>query len=989
MLYRLLIYCSIFWACSLSNISFAQPAWTLDPFGSEKKPEIYSEKKLPSEKTADKKYTLFRKFTHNNTTHYNYFFNANNKVYGILERARMAQTEDYTKLLPFYPYSLDMTAADTIEIDSVIYKATAGILLHDLRNDWIDDLYLLIGRAYYLRKDFDSAAMTFQFINYNLFPRKKNEDDSRVIGGNMGEPGSMFSIADKENRNLLQRILTLPPSRNDALIWLARTFVEAEEYGEATGIINILYADPNLPTRLIGGLNEVNAYWFYKQGIWDSCAVYLEKALDNAPTRDDKARWQYLLAQLLEKGGNFGHASDFYMKSAKSTSDPLMDIYAHLNNAQMGAGKVENNISKLVKMAKKDKYFAYRDIIFHAAGKLSRQISDTAQAIVFFKKSLKFNESNSAYRSKAFFELAELAYEQKRYKDAALSYDSIDVNEPSLAEDSARIIARKNVLSRLVELLNLVDREDSLQMIAAMSPAERDAFVKRLVKKYKKESGSAAGGEEDGSSNEPITFKDTRSNESADLFATSSKGEWYFYNAGMRNRGQAEFKSKWGKRPNEDNWRRKSVLDGNLKITDANIDIDLQVSDTSNSGTGLVPNSYDALMADVPLSREQLDSSRSRLLAALLDIARIFQNELLDYDDAVEAYLKYLSRLAMNPLDGEAYLGLYYCYTKLGDPLKAGEYKKKLSELFAGSRYEKAATDPSALSADKASKAEAGRYQKIYDLFLEGNFEEAIKAKKEAEASGEKNPYVAQLLFIEAVYWVKERKDSQALALLDQLIAMEADAALKEKARTMRDVVSRRAEIEAYLTNLDVTRVEEERVIIADNRAVARPKSEERKTITEPPLQIKSIPALIKTNAVNDSIKAIPSMASGGYLLQPEKPHFIVMVLNKVDGVYVNEVKNAFSRFNRNFAGGKQIQMVTENLDAGIKLLLLSPFEDASAAIAYHEKIKKNAGTYITWLQAAKYSYLIITENNLNILRSEKNLQGYKTLLNGQYPGLF
>ena len=73
----------------------------------------------------------------------------------------------------FMVIHLNNTAAQKTELDSVIYKATAGILLHDLRSDWVDNLYLLIGKAYYLRKDFDSASMTFQFINYNLFPKEK------------------------------------------------------------------------------------------------------------------------------------------------------------------------------------------------------------------------------------------------------------------------------------------------------------------------------------------------------------------------------------------------------------------------------------------------------------------------------------------------------------------------------------------------------------------------------------------------------------------------------------------------------------------------------------------------------------------------------------------------------------------------------------------------------------------------------------------------
>src|SRR5690606_21705761 len=126
--------------------------------------------------------TTLRRFVNNTTTHYNYFFNANNKINTVIERAKMSNQDDYTKLLGYYPYTLDNTAAQEVELDSVIYKAGAGILLHDLRSDWVDNMYLLMGKAYFFRKELDSAALTFQFINYNLFPRKKNEDESRVVG---------------------------------------------------------------------------------------------------------------------------------------------------------------------------------------------------------------------------------------------------------------------------------------------------------------------------------------------------------------------------------------------------------------------------------------------------------------------------------------------------------------------------------------------------------------------------------------------------------------------------------------------------------------------------------------------------------------------------------------------------------------------------------------------------------------------------------------
>ena len=343
-----------------SNKVFAQPTWTFDPFGREKKAEKYEDKKLASEKTADKKFTTVRRFLQNNVTHYNYYFNANNRINKVIETAKASNADDYSRLLSFYAYTLDNTASQKTDLDSVIYKATAGILLHDLRSDWVDNMYLLIGKSYYFRKELDSAALTFQFINYNLFPRKKKEDDNRIVGANESAKSSILSIANKEKRNVVQKVMSLPPSRNDALIWLARTLIDKEEYSDATGLINILMNDPNLPKRLKNDLDEVSAYWFYKQEIYDSSAVHLEKALSNAETKQDKARWEYLLGQMFEMSGSYEKASGYYAKASKHTVDPIMDIYARLNDAKMfrdngNTRELENSISKLKKMARKDR----------------------------------------------------------------------------------------------------------------------------------------------------------------------------------------------------------------------------------------------------------------------------------------------------------------------------------------------------------------------------------------------------------------------------------------------------------------------------------------------------------------------------------------------------------------------------------------------------------------------------------------------------------
>src|SRR6185503_6718386 len=200
-----------------------------------KKPEQYEDRILGSEKSESKKYSFPRRLTQNAFTHYNYAFNAKNKLIEVLEKAKLAHEDDYAELLPFYNYTLDQTAADSLELDSIISKTTTGIVLHDLRNQWIDNLYLLQGAAYYLGKQFDSAYLTFQFINY-AFAKKEKDGYYQTIGSKF-DGNSALSISTKEKSGLPRKAFSEPPSRNDAFIWQIRTLIAMEEYAEAASLI--------------------------------------------------------------------------------------------------------------------------------------------------------------------------------------------------------------------------------------------------------------------------------------------------------------------------------------------------------------------------------------------------------------------------------------------------------------------------------------------------------------------------------------------------------------------------------------------------------------------------------------------------------------------------------------------------------------------------------------------------------------------------------
>ena len=979
-----------------STKSMAQPTWTIDPFGKEKKPEKYEEKKLASEKTGDKKFKGVRKFLQNNTSHYNFYFNANNKLNHVIERAKLSNKDDYANILSFYPYSLDNTASQKSELDSVIYKSTAGILLHDLRSEWVDNFYMLIGKSYFLKKDFDSAALTFQFINYNLFPRTKKDDGyNKIVGSNEGMSGSgSVSIADKEKRNIVQKIFTQPASRNDALIWQIRTFTEQKEYGDAAGLISILQNDKNLPARLKNDLEEVTSYWFFSQNNFDSSAVHLQKALSNADTKDDKSRWEYLLAQMFEVTGKFDEASEYYLKAAHQTSNPILDIYARLSEAKMlrntgNFKELDNTILNLLKMAKKDKYEPFRDIIYYSTGQLSLQKPDTSNGIIYYNKSVSYNNLESGYKDKSFFQLANIAFKQQRYKDAYAFYDSLSVAGNKTTQELSLIEDRKELLSRLVPKLILIEREDSLQMLAAMPSAERDVLIKKMVKKYRKENGLKE--EDEFAGNTLITFAD-RNKEPVDLFkaAAANTGEWYFYNASLKSKGFNEFKSKWGKRTNVDNWRRKTAIDANANNSVNGLSsLDPNAPDPGNKKTGTdgvvksTDYSFDGLMAELPLSKEKIDLSNVVIAANLYEAAQIFQNELQDYEQAIALYEDFLKRFPSHVKIPDVYFGLAYCYNKIGNSAKASLYSNLLKTNFSGSDATKVLLNPSLLKKGEKNPEVTARYESVYNMFVEGNFEQATKAKKKADSTYGNNYWSPQLLYIEAVYLIKERQDSAAISVLKNIESLYSTSILKPKATTLISVLQRRNEIEKYLTDLQVTRVADDQIVIADNKIPVVVKAPVK------PAEVKMTAPVLVKSIMSDTIK-IPSIYKNkSFTLSPEQPHYVAMILDKVDAVYVNEAKNAFVRFNKESMATINISIAKDTIDAARSLLLFQPFANAAEAMKYFDKIKKASSSEVSWLQPSKYSFIIISNDNLMLLKTNKDISSYKQLLNSNFGNKF
>jgi tetratricopeptide (TPR) repeat protein len=977
------------------SILFGQPGTSIDL----PKPKKFENRTLASEKSTTTKMNALKRFNNNINSKYNFNFNASNELNDVVLAAKQAFKDDFSKLLPFYNYSLENTQNQKNELDSVILKCNNGILLHDLRSDWVDDLYLLMGKAYYYQKKFDSAAITFQYINFAFQPRSKDEIGyDKFIGSNQNTTGNVYTISTPEKKNIISKTIGHTPARNDAILWLVHTFISQGKQNEAWSLMTTLRRDAEMPNRLKPALEEMVAWWYYEEKQYDSAAVHLEKALDAAENIQEKSRWEYLTAQLYERAGKKEDASRMYGKSIGHTTDPVMEAYGRISQIRLVSGedvekRIKMNLEALMDMVKKAKYEEYRHIIYYAAAQLELSRQQPAQAIGLYKKSLETNSSDDELKNKTFLELGNLAFNQREYLLAYNCYDSLSLESES--ESQAELISsRITVLSDLLSHMENIRVEDSLQKIAAMPEAERNIYLKGQVRKLRKEKGlREEESQMTGTSNR--SAGNNQSNDVVDLFATNnSKGEWYFYNSSIRAQGTKQFQSNWGNRPNLDNWRRMSAINNQINA------VSIKQSGEPEDNGGIAANSkaqptdisLEALLANIPLTAAQREQSDDTIQQSLYRIGKIFQDKLGNCDEVIIYFEKLLNRFPQTKYQEEALFGLCYCYQKAGNMEKVTFYKGFLTRNFNQSKYLRYLNNPTLAKDEQQSfnKEATKKYEDIYRLFIEGKFDLALEQKKKADSTYGENYWSPQLLYIESIYYIKQRQDSLALEKLNNILVLYPQSPLGPKVGNLMSVLSKRKEIEAHLDSLKITRYPEDSFVVIEETAPIREKEKITPRQKEAPPAPKAETA-IKTKTDTTALK-VPVIVkkSAGYSFNAADAHMVVLVLDKVDVVYVNEAKMALIRYNKEKYYNQPLEVIPFPLDDNLKLVEIKTFSDAGTALSYLEKTKSVAATEIfSWLPADKYRFIIMTEQNLEVLKEQKNLDAYLKFLKENIPGKF
>lgn len=638
---------------------------------------------------------------HNLTAHYNGYYYAREKAREVEGIILKTLDDDPTQVLRIFP-SLDTTKAKSYSKDTeeIIKMASISIQRHP-NSKWVDDNYVMVGRARLYACDFQNAILTFKFVNTK-------------------SPS--------------------PDTRHTALIYLLRTFTEQGDYDRAEEVFRFLGKE-KLSKVNAKNLYLEKAYFYQLRNDYDNMVQNLSAADSLLVRKDRRGRIYFIIGQVYQKLGFNSEAYNFYRKCLTTNPEYEIDFYARLNMAQVAQIDDKRDVKLVRKQFEKlltdTKNQEFKDKIYFEWGEFERKQGYVTEAISNYKLAAHAGKSKRI-QGHSFLRVGQLTFDSlKKYSLAKRYYDSAVSVLPKDFENYDAIKKRQEVLGEFVTHTETITLNDSLLRLASFDSltvrkqldsifAIRDKKIASVKKKKKRNASNDTQ-----AGNNPF-FNNTESTTTSD---------WYFDNSTLVASGQTEFQRIWGPVPLEDNWRRsnKSVLLSERTVTAQ------QPTEQKNGKTEEVveakseqkQDEVGKFMQQLPRTEKQKAEALAKIEKAYFKLGDLYYFNLNERKNAAESYEKLLDRFPESELTAEALYKLYLIYLET-DAVKAAQYADLLKSKYPTSTYAKILINPNYLKETSvAAEKQKLIYKEAYRFFQQNNLRAAQEKLSEATQVGE------------------------------------------------------------------------------------------------------------------------------------------------------------------------------------------------------------------------------------------------------------
>jgi tetratricopeptide (TPR) repeat protein len=899
----------------------------------------------------------------NLTARYNYIYNSNVLLKEYEEDLLTTYVDNYEKILPVYldpepqVNLLLSTGVANKKLDEIILKGQAIINDKSFSN-YIDDAYMLLGKAQFLKGNYFTASEYFDYV------------------------------ARTYSTNAKVYIL--------ALNWKARSQMVLNNMAVADKILDsALRVADNLKNDLPEPLATTAQMRIY-QHRYREAIVLLETAIRKADDKQLRIRWQYILSQLQEKEKDLQNAFINYNKVENSNAPFEMYFHANLNRIKLKAlisGYKIDQEKQLLPLLKDDKNADYADQIYYQIGEMFSEEKNYPKAEDYYLKSAKTSTSNLNQKGLSFLKIADLNFKElKNYVKAKQYYDSTILVLPKTFPDYDNIAKKAINLQYLTDRYAVIAREDTLQYIAKSPENERAGKIKNWLKKtiIPTESPQNIVG--------PNLTSTLFADQGQNAFAvTPSNTTFYFNNNAAISNGFSDFKKRWGTRKLEDNWRqslRSSAQESNQILSGGNVANNITVAvDTLKQKNTTQEDLEKTYLDKLPLTNNLLAESNQKIIDSYYEIASFYQQELNDKEEANKIFNELLTRFPENSHLASIYYSLYLNYLDV-DNTKAENYKQIVLQKFPESNFAKTILDPRYIVKQNALENEANEnYNKVYTSFANKDYSTVIKQSIESNTTFPNNDIAPQYAYLKSIAVGRTQKVDALLTEFNSIVNQYPED------KIVTPLV--KEHLKFIAENLDEFKQRKFALIDFDpnaERFVSPTYPDEKKNVPV----VKNI-EVAQINTEKAEEKAVEKVAEKTITKVDEKPGISTVNGIKTDGIFNNAVSDTYyyvlnvndasltlsssrfgiGQFNRsNFPQNDLAHKLIE-FDNN-QLIYISSFVDLEDAKLY-EKIIAPQLNKIMKVPANIYTGFIISKENFDKLKSSKLITQYLEFYKNSY----
>ncbi len=646
---------------------------------------------------STKKDKFINRNWHALNTKYNTLYNGNIAFEQGREELNASYRDDYWEILPVE--RLEVT--DEVKLDSednnpnfiiAEEKATKAIQKHSMdikdeeRNPQTDEAFLLLGKARYFDQRYIPALESFNYIL-----RKYVESDKL----------------------------------NEATIWREKTNMRLDNPEVAIKNLKRLFKYESLKDQEYADANAVLAQCYINLNVPDTAIQKLKIAQAYTKKNPEKGRYLFIIGQLFNQLGHKDSANYAFDKviALNRKSPRVYMINAHLQkirNTEITDSNKEEMLEYLTDLEENRENRPFLDKIYREVAQFHLTNQSDSLALVYYNKSLRATQGERKLNALNYQSLADYYFDEDEYKTAGAYYDSTLTNLTENTRKHRDIKKKLDNLEDVIKYEDIVQYTDSVITIYQMPEAERKAYFEDYIAELKRKAEEEEAKKQAKAAAGFATFANSKGGK-------ENKGKFYFYNITSLGYGKNDFRTRWGDRTLEDDWRWSNK--SRTLVSEATGE---QVAGNDPSAQSLTEDqkySVDYYLGQIPTDVSVIDSLWTERNFANYQLGLIYKEK---FKDNLLAAAKLERVLASNPEERlilPSKYNLFKIYEESGSPL-AQNMKQDIINNHPDTRYAEILLNPQAVLEGNTDSPDA-RYAALFKMYEQQQFLRVITLSEE------------------------------------------------------------------------------------------------------------------------------------------------------------------------------------------------------------------------------------------------------------------